>query len=162
MVDRIPCVIFDLDGTLADCSHRRHHVEKRPKDWKAFYGGMADDVPNEAVAWLFRAIRNTRAPVGSPMPKDAQFLVPIICTGRPDNYKDITWDWLLHYCLVPHSLYMRQEGDYRVDDVVKRELLNRIMNDHYDPLFVVEDRDRVVAMWREEGLTCLQCAPGDF
>jgi hypothetical protein len=29
-------------------------------------------------------------------------------------------------------------------------------------LFVVEDRNRVVEMWREEGLVCLQCAPGEF
>jgi hypothetical protein len=29
-------------------------------------------------------------------------------------------------------------------------------------LFVVEDRNRVVEMWRKEGLVCLQCAPGEF
>jgi len=27
-------VIFDIDGTLADLSKRRHHIEKRPKNWK--------------------------------------------------------------------------------------------------------------------------------
>ena len=31
-----------------------------------------------------------------------------------------------------------------------------------DVLMTVDDRQRVVDMWRAEGLTCLQVAPGDF
>jgi len=27
---------------------------------------------------------------------------------------------------------------------------------------VIDDRQVVVDFWRAEGLTCLQCAPGDF
>ena len=29
-------VIFDVDGTLMNISHRRKFVEMKPKDWKAF------------------------------------------------------------------------------------------------------------------------------
>jgi hypothetical protein len=44
--------------------------------------------------------------------------------------------------------------------MVKREMLTGI--DKGKVLLVVEDRTRVVQMWREEGLVCLQCAPGEF
>jgi hypothetical protein len=43
---------------------------------------------------------------------------------------------------------------------VKREMLTGL--DKSKILFVVEDRNRVVEMWRSEGLVCLQCAPGEF
>jgi hypothetical protein len=57
---------------------------------------------------------------------------------------------------------MRPEGERREDCEVKRELLAQIRADGYNPVMVFEDRDRVVAMWREEGLRCLQVAPGNF
>lgn len=162
MTERLPCVIFDLDGTLADLSHRLHHIQNKPKNWPAFFDAMAEDSLIPSVAWLFRAVRNSRVPVGSPMPQDQESPVAIICSGRPDNYRELTQRWLFAHCLAPYALYMRSEGDYRADDIVKRELLAKIREDGFDPLLVVDDRDRVVNMWRDEGLTCLQCAPGDF
>ena len=29
-------VICDIDGTVADCSHRLHWIQSKPKNWKAF------------------------------------------------------------------------------------------------------------------------------
>jgi hypothetical protein len=62
----------------------------------------------------------------------------------------------LHY----HELLLRRDDDMRQDAAVKREILQQL--DKSKILFVVEDRSRVVEMWRSEGLTCLQCAPGEF
>jgi hypothetical protein len=59
-----------------------------------------------------------------------------------------------------HELRLRRDGDRRSDVIVKREMLAGI--DKTQVLFVVEDRNRVVQMWRSEGLVCLQCAPGEF
>ena len=59
-----------------------------------------------------------------------------------------------------HELLLRKDNDMRQDAIVKREILQRL--DKSRILFVVEDRSRVVEMWRAEGLTCLQCAPGEF
>jgi hypothetical protein len=39
------------------------------------------------------------------------------------------------------------------------------LDDHLDindVFCVVDDRQKVVDMWRENGLTCFQVAPGDF
>lgn len=53
-------------------------------------------------------------------------------------------------------------GDRRSDVQVKRELLAEIRKDGYEPIVVLDDRSSVVEMWREEKLTCLQVAKGDF
>jgi hypothetical protein len=57
---------------------------------------------------------------------------------------------------------MRAAKDNRRDDVVKRELYKRHVRDHFDVLFVLDDRTQVVRMWRSRGLVCFQVAPGDF
>ena len=57
---------------------------------------------------------------------------------------------------------MRRVGDYRPDVEIKKEMLDRIRKGGFRPCIAIDDRDCVVAMWRAEGLTCLQVAPGDF
>jgi len=57
---------------------------------------------------------------------------------------------------------MRADSDRRSDDIVKRELLARIRGDGFDPQLAIDDRKRVVDMWRSEGLICAQVAEGEF
>lgn len=62
----------------------------------------------------------------------------------------------------PFRIYMRKTGDRRPDDVVKEEMIQRMRDDGLEPYVVFEDRKRCVDMWRRNGITCLQCAEGDF
>lgn len=140
-------VIFDIDGTLADISARRHHLEKRPKDWDAFFAAMREDT---AVAPLVR-LCNTLYEAG--------FQV-LLCSGRPERYRGDTVAWLAREGVKYHDLLLRRDGDRRSDAEVKRDLLAGL--DRSRIAFVVEDRRRVVDMWRAQGLVCLQCAPGEF
>jgi hypothetical protein len=58
---------------------------------------------------------------------------------------------------------MRRDGDTRPDQVIKRELFKRRVQGLFEVEGVIDDRSKVVRMWREQlGLTCLQVAPGDF
>ena len=57
---------------------------------------------------------------------------------------------------------MRPEGDYRPDYQVKQEMLNSLKAEGFEVLFTVDDRKQVVDMWRRNGITCLQCAEGNF
>lgn len=145
-------VIFDLDGTLADCEHRRHFIRRKKKDFDAFYAAMGEDGRNEAVCELAAMY------AGHP----DYFLV--ICTGRPEKYRAITKQWLLDNEIEYHHLYMRPDDRlYDKDCDVKRDMLRRIEEDSWTPPTVaVDDRDQVVKMWREEGLTCLQVVEGNF
>lgn len=148
-------IICDLDGTLADCTHRRHYVETKPKNWDAFYAGVKDDQVNLPVAHLLETylthrdvlINRTRL---------------IFCTGRPRRCGADTVKWLMKVGIhTYHALYMRADGDFRADYIVKQEMLDK----HIDKdrvLFVLDDRQQVVDMWRRNGLTCFQVAPGNF
>ena len=147
MQTRQDIVIFDIDGTLADVSARLHHLEKRPKNWKAFFAGIAEDPAITPMVHLC----NTLFAAG--------FHV-ILCTGRPDNLRGVSKAWLAREGVQYHELYMRAVNDRRSDVEVKRDLLAHL--DKSRVAFVVEDRDRVVEMWRQEGLMCLQCASGAF
>ncbi len=138
-------IIVDLDGTLADIGHRRHHVQQKPKDWQAFFEGMELDPINSWCRTLMLA-----------MHKEG-FRIAIV-SGRPDSYERQIREWLMKYSIPYESLHLRRDKDFRPDDIVKREILHRNFNKE-DILFVVDDRESVVRMWREEGLVCLQCNP---
>lgn len=84
----------------------------------------------------------------------------MLCSRRSEEHRTETVQWLKKERVKYHELRLRPDGDRRSDVTVKREMLTGI--DKGNILFVVEDRTRVVQMWREEGLVCLQCAPGEF
>jgi predicted secreted acid phosphatase len=140
-------VIFDIDGTLADVSERLHHLQKKPKDWDSFFQGMAQDKAIQSLVRLCNILYSAGIQI-------------ILCSGRSEEHRQETVAWLAKQGVPYHELLLRKDGDRRSDVVVKRELLAKI--DKSRVLFVVEDRSRVVEMWRAEGLVCLQCAPGEF
>ena len=84
----------------------------------------------------------------------------ILCSGRSEEHPQQTINRLAQQGVNYHDLILRKDYDRLQDSVVKREMLANI--DKSRILFLVEDRRRVVEMWRSEGLVCLQCAPGEF
>jgi hypothetical protein len=142
-------VIFDIDGTLADVEHRRHLVEGERPDWRAFNAAIGDDRVHPNVHRLAATMRSAGHAV-------------VLCSGRDAKFRRLTELWLTFNEVRYDALYMRPEGDQRKDHVVKLELLDRILADGWRSWLVVDDRSSVVEAWRSRGLTCLQCAPGDF
>jgi len=144
-------IICDIDGTVADCSHRLHWIRSKPKNWKAFFAGAMDDKPILEMIVTINALKNENR--------------IIFCTGRSESNRNVTSDWLATYVgewtkLCP--IYMREDGDYRHDDIVKEELLVKIRKAGYEPTLAFDDRDRVVAMWRRNHIRCFQVADGNF
>jgi hypothetical protein len=84
----------------------------------------------------------------------------LLCTGRPEKFREITDSWLSKHGIKYHEMRMRKDDDVRSDAIIKSELVEDIEPDQI--LFVVEDRARVTDMWRQKGVTCLQCDYGDF
>ena len=140
-------VIFDIDGTLADVSERLHHINKKPKDWDSFFKGIPQDKAIRSMVRLCNIIYESGIKI-------------ILCSGRSDQYRRETIEWLTQEGVNYHELVLRRNNDRRNDVIVKREMLAGM--DRSKILFVVEDRAGVVEMWRSEGLVCLQCAPGEF
>jgi hypothetical protein len=140
-------VIFDIDGTLADISERVHHVRRKPKNWNAFNAGMAQDKAIRSMVRLCNILY-------------AAGIRIVLCSGRNEKNRPETVAWLEQHGVNYHELLLRKDEDFRPDAVIKREILQGM--DKSKILFGVEDRSRVVEMWRSEGLVCLQCAPGEF
>lgn len=142
-------IICDIDGTIADLEHRRKYLSCKPKDYKNFFAEMVYDKPIWPVIDLISAL-------------DAAQHNIIFASGRPDDYRDETEAWLSAHGLQYSPLYMRKARDYRPDDIIKEEILDKIIADGFAPILVIDDRTRVVKMWRRRGLICLQAAEGDF
>ena len=164
-------IICDLDGTLANCEHRVHHVQSakqggKPKNWDAFYAGVKDDEANYPVLNLLRTYIDWAFgyQAGYATTSDWFDYHLIFCSGRPERCRADTDWWLQEVCEFDHTeytLYMRKDGDHRQDYIVKQEILD----EHIDKervLFVLDDRQQVVDMWRRNGLTCFQVAEGNF
>lgn len=146
-------IVFDLDGTLCDCSHRRKYLEGDKPDWASFNhpDNIIQDLPNWPIILLY-----------SLMMTHPIFYNVIIVTGRMESQLEITQEWFKMYDIVYNEMHMRLDGDYRPDHIVKEEILRKLQADGHDILCTVDDRQQVVDMWRRNGITCLQCAKGDF
>ncbi len=139
--------IFDLDGTLALIEHRRHYVEGKKKNWPAFFKACFKDAPNTPVIATFKALVAAGHRVE-------------IWSGRSDIVRTETEAWLEKHGIKASFLkHMREDKDYTPDDILKR---NWLLAEHEKPAAIFDDRNKVVSMWRGEGLPCFQVAPGDF
>lgn len=142
-------VIVDIDGTLSDPTHRRQFVLTRPKDFGRWNAAMHMDKPNMPVIEVVRLLSRENK--------------LLLVTGREESYRDITNKWLANVADVWfHKMYMRADKDYRNDDIIKSEIYDQILVDGFKPWLAVDDRNRVVKMFRDRGLTVFQVADGDF
>lgn len=145
-------IIFDIDGTLADCSHRTHHLDGEVKDWQSFHDAMVDDTPMDAVAWLARMLDD------GPQAAYNDYAI-LVVTARHEDYRSQTLRWLNANRIGHNELYMRKNNDFRPDHIVKAEILEEILNDGYEPFLAIDDQPTVIDMWRSFGITTLACMP---
>ena len=140
-------IIFDLDGTLSIVGDRIKFLQQDEKDWDSFYSACDQDEVNEPIAMLFRQL--------------AFVNVMKIVTGRRESCRGKTLKWLSRNFIQidTSNLHMRSDGDHRHDTLVKPELVKDFIR-QIDMVF--EDRNSMVAKWRELGIPCCQVADGDF
>jgi len=95
---------------------------------------------------------------------DASGYGVVFMSGRTEGCRDATVKWLNEHVGVTryHGLFMRAVGDSRKDAIVKAELFDAHIRGAYNVVLVLDDRDQVVKMWRQMGLTVLQVAEGNF
>lgn len=129
-------IIVDIDGTLAKMSGRS------PFEWNK----VKEDTCNRVVKGLVNAYSET----------------VIILSGRDGVCKQDTVDWLKENGIKYSELFMRDEGNNEKDSIIKRRMFEQNIRGKYFVEYVLDDRNQVVEMWRNMGLTCLQVADGDF
>lgn len=168
-------VLVDIDGTLADGTHRQRFVNttcakcdgkgyhgdpefdfetcvyclgsgKQKKDWKMYHSRAGLDVPVKAVIEWTRSLY------------DQGYYVCIV-SGRGLEGANTTTKWLADNDVVYHRIFMRNAGDSREDSIIKKEILDKI-TPHANVAFAIDDRPRVIRMWRENGIKVYDVGKG--
>lgn len=152
-----PLYIFDLDGTLALIDHRRKFLDDKndPHRWDKFFETCDQDEPNWPVINTMEKLKAAGCAI-------------YIFSGRLDTVRDKTITWLKKYTSFTDIeltlfLKMRPNKDSRPDDILKQEWLDNMLDiDRARIVAVFDDRDKVVAMWRRNNISCFQVAEGNF
>jgi len=139
-VGKNPAIICDLDGTLA-----LHMGRRSPYDESKLSGDDLNQPIADLVNMCFESFHDI-----------------LYVSGRHDTCREATEAWLQKHLLPKGQLFMRGATDTRSDAIVKLEIFNNHIRNNYNVRFVLDDRDRVVKMWRDLGLTCLQVNYGAF
>ncbi len=153
--------ICDIDGTISDLTHRLHfirstssdHIEQMEfkPDWEAFHQHVIDDAPIWPIIYIIKALKQQAM-------ADVWFF-----TGRMEDCREDTTRWINHYMWNDPIIEMRPSGDYRTDVEIKQEMLdNMLYIDRKRLVAVFDDRERIVQMWRSNGIQCLQVKDGDY
>ena len=132
-------IVCDIDGTIADGTHRQHHLHGEKKDWKSYFSELSGDtLRKEVVDSVLKLSIEANA-------------WPILVSARPETYRKETEEWLLDNNIPYHNLIMRGAHDKREDSMVKEEIYNKYLK-HYNIIKVFDDRPRVIRMWRKHGI----------
>ncbi|MEV7725297.1 AAA family ATPase [Streptomyces sp. NPDC087917] len=135
-----PAVLCDIDGTLALTGDRG------PYDFTR----CERDLLNEPVRHVLNALREA---AGDRI---------VLLSGRGEEHRPQTESWLRAHEVPYDELWMRRAGDTRRDDVVKAELFDAHVRERFAVRVSLDDRDRVVAIWRRMGLPTWQVNYGAF
>ncbi|MCR2052959.1 hypothetical protein NSA19_08920 [Actinomyces bowdenii] len=127
---RKPATVLDIDGVLADVTHRIHLVASAPRRWGEFvYAADEDSLIPEGARIASDALR------------DGNLLV--LVTGRPCCVRKITVDWLDSNGIHADELHMRAAGDRRPARTLKADFVREICR-RFDIVKYVDDDPDVV------------------
>lgn len=133
-------ILCDLDGTLAHMNGKRGPFEWHRTDVDDLDGTVARTIKDHMT-------------LGHKI---------IFMSGRSEEGRVPTEQWLEFYGFKYHALFMRKAGDFRKDNIIKEELYNENIKGKYNVRVIYDDRQQVVDMWRSLGLKVYQVAKGDF
>ena len=133
-----PVYLTDVDGTIA-------HIDKKNPRSPYDYSRVQEDLPDKAVTPVVNAL-------------SYRFEVFVV-SGRSEDCRAETEQWLRDNKISYDALYMRRSGDDRHDAVIKREILDEIVKTRY-VLGVFDDRERVVDGWLTAGLKVFDVGGG--
>ncbi len=175
-------IIFDLDGTLANCENRQHFVD--PNKNKNFINEVhsveeiiafeCEEPPpkprwvnkytNEKFVADWRAFHdacNKDVPIWPVIYSIRHFHNSDnevqIWSGRCESVREKTEEWLENLSVYHDVLKMRPIGDNTPDDVLKEKWLDEAIAEGKKIDFVFDDRPKVVRMWRRRGIFVFNC-----
>ena len=146
-----PLVILDLDGVISDASHRQHFLRGARKDFDGFFVAAGLDPPYETGVALAASIADDHAVA--------------ILTARPNYVVDITRGWLADHDVRHDLLILRPErgrGLRGPSADFKRHELSRLRAAGYEVALAIDDDERIIDMYRSEGVFALYVHSGYY
>jgi len=138
--DQLPdAIIVDIDGTLAHNTTGRGFY-----DWDRV---DEDTIDEDVLNLVYKYQKNHTV---------------IVLSGRDIRCRKITESWLLGNNVPYDQLFMRPLGNTEPDEKIKKEIYNELIKGKYNVSVVIDDRNKVVKMWRDLGLKVFQVADGNF
>jgi len=136
-----PIAVFDLDNTLADTAHRQRFLERKPRDWDAFFAAAPNDPPiPEGIALVLESAKECEV---------------VYLTGRPERCRRDTLDWLTAQSLPDGRVHMRRNDDRRPARRTKLEVLRRLARTR-DVRVLVDDDELVCEDAERAGFTVVR------
>ena len=132
--------VIDIDGVLADVRHRLKHLDRRPKDWDAFFAAAVDDPPLQVGLETVRRLAEVH---------DVVYL-----SGRPERCRADTEGWFRRHGLPPGEILLRRPDDRRPARLVKVQQLRRLQRRTPVAVLVDDDPD-VLEAARDAGFDVL-------
>ncbi|MGC8480437.1 MAG: hypothetical protein ACP5PJ_02725 [Acidimicrobiales bacterium] len=141
-------IVCDIDGVLADATHRQHLVTTSNPQWREFFEGCGDDPLIPSTRLLLMAVESSH--------------VKILLTARPLYVMTTTMEWLDQHDVPWDVLIMRDHGNYDSARNFKADEVDRIRAHGLDPQFALEDDPRNVEMFVSKGVPCLHVYSGYY
>lgn len=143
-----PAAVFDMDGVLADASHRQHLIEGRNRNWNLFFDLCGDDPVIDEGKALLDAVDPTHHVV--------------LLTARPSRVAPQTLGWLEEQGLRWDLLIMRDYGDYSMARDYKQWSVGELRAYGFELVMAVEDDRRNLQMFQREGIPSVYVHSGYF
>jgi hypothetical protein len=147
-------IVTDFDGTLFNCQHRSSYASAGM--WDEFHSRLMDDTVNQDVASIIFSVSIV-----------CGYTVEVWgCTGRNEKFRNLTIDKLNKENLPIEKVLMRPDNCYVPDHELKPSMLiSELLDCGHQPsdvIMVLDDRDKVVDAWRDNGFNCWQVRPESF
>lgn len=143
-MSRISAVIVDLDGTLS--------LNESGRPW---YGPGYEERLHED------RVNRTVEDVVSAMVSQGLVHHMLFVSGRAEAGRAATSQWIYDNTAFTvgggrSSLFMRADGDFRPDHVIKREIYDQHIRDVFDVFVALDDRPEMIELWRSLGIPAWQ------
>jgi phosphoglycolate phosphatase-like HAD superfamily hydrolase len=135
-VDKQDAVIVDVDGTLCDVHGIRRLIDSNGFD--AFHYASVNCPVHQ---WVVDKVRDYHR----------NGVAVLVVTGRSEKFRRLTSWYLAHNRIPSTGLWMRRNGDYRKDFVIKEEIL-RALRCKYNIIEAIDDNPAVIDLWEREGI----------
>jgi hypothetical protein len=132
-------VLVDLDHTLSDAFWRDPLLGR----WEEYHAAGIQDKPIAFVKEIVDMANGSGREV-------------VAVTARPEWNRQMTMRWMIQYDIPIDVILMRGDDDHRPSTEVKKGLVTEAFPDLSVIEFVLEDRDDMVAMYKQMGLNVLQ------